>query len=380
MKDPALKNLAGLKPGQILLHIGVHKTGTTAIQDAFARNRGLLTTLGVSYPGTGQAHRNLASSVMQRPLGWRTGGAQLPDPELWSDFLDEAKKFEGITVCSSEFFAESTDDVAQRIVDQIGINNVHVVITLRNFGKILPSAWQQILKSGYEFGYVHWLTNVLSGTDLEPKSQVFWTRHRHDEVVTRWAKIVGPKKVTVVVVDDSKRDSIFRDFESLLGIAPKTLSSNQGINLNRSMTLAEAELIRRVNEHVGGGKGWKPYSDEVHDGLIKAMVEGRVPDADEPQLQTPQWALDVAARHAATYVAAIKASEVNVMGDLELLGAHLKGPIEVSDTAVKDIALDAAVAAILGAIGDRTVTTAPPTISTLFKGKASKLRRNLAGK
>jgi len=379
MSDQESGNGANLKPGQVLLHIGVHKTGTTAIQDAFARNRGLLTTLGISYPGTGQAHRNLASSAMQRPLGWRTGGAQLADPDLWTDFLTEAENFNGITVCSSEFFAESPDEVAQRIVAQIGRENVHVVITLRNFGKILPSAWQQILKSGYEFGYVQWLTNVLSGTDLEPKSQVFWNRHRHDEVVIRWAKIVDPKRVTIVVVDDSDRDSIFRDFESLLGLTHQTLSGNQGSNLNRSMTLAEAELLRRVNEHVGGGKGWKPYSDEVHDGLIKGMVEGRVPDKSEPKLQTPQWALDIAARHAATYVAAIKASGVNVMGDVALLGAHLQGPTEVNDNAVTDIALDAASAAILGAIGGGTVAK-PPTMTTLLKGKAGKLRRSLAGK
>jgi hypothetical protein len=380
MTDPALENLAGLKPGQILLHIGVHKTGTTAIQDALAHARPELSQWNVQYPGTAQAHRTVASSAMNRRLGWQVGGAPAPDPAVWENFVQSAQSFSGITVCSSEFFAESDADTAGQIIERIGKENVHVVITLRNLGKILPSAWQQILKSGYEFGYVHWLTNVLGGTDLEPKSQVFWTRHRHDEVVTRWAKIVGPKKVTVVVVDDSNRDSIFRDFENLLGIAPQALSSHQGINLNRSMTLAEADLLRRVNEHVGGGKGWKPYSNDVHDGLIKAMVEGRVPDAHEPKIQTPQWALDIAARYAATYVAAIKASGVNVMGDVELLGAHLKGPTEVNDNAVNAIALDAAVAAILGAIGNRKATTTPPTISTLFKGKASKLRRSIAGK
>lgn len=379
MSKPEFSNAANLEPGGILLHIGVHKTGTTAIQDAFAQNRALLPSLGVSYPGVGQAHRNLASSAMQRPVGWRTGGAQLPDMDLWNDFVDESRTFDGITVCSSEFFSESSDEVARRIIERIGIENVHVVITLRNLGKILPSAWQQILKSGYEFGYVQWLTNVLSGTELEPKSQVFWNRHRHDEVVNRWANIVGKERVTVVVVDDSDRDSIFRDFEILLGLAPETLSSNQGINLNRSMTVAEAELLRRVNEHVGGGKGWKPYSDEVHDGLIKGMVEGRIPESNEPKLQTPQWALDEAARYAATYVAAIKASGVNVMGNVELLGTHLNGPTEVNDRAIDEITLNAAVAAILGAIGDGTVPE-PPTMTALLRAKAGKFRRGLVGK
>lgn len=365
-----------LRPGGILLHIGVHKTGTTTIQDAFAHNRTELKSLGVSYPGTGQAHRNVASSAMQRPLGWRTAGAHLPDPQLWENFVHEAEQFDGITVCSSEFFAESTPEIAQRIIDRIGVENVHVVITLRNFAKILPSAWQQILKSGYEFGYIHWLNNVLGTDPLEPKSEVFWNRHRHDEVVTRWANIVGKQRVTVVVVDDIDRESIYRDFESLTGLPAGTLLKNRSTSLNRSLTRAEAELLRRVNEAVGGGKGWKPYSDEVHDGLIKGMVEGRVPDANEPKLQTPQWALDRAAEYAATYVEAIRASGVNVLGDLNLLRAHLAGPVEVNDADSTDLPISAAVAAILGALGTGEVKT-PPSLATKVRAKARSAKKRI---
>jgi len=380
MTGAAFENLAGLKPGQILLHIGVHKTGTTAIQDALAHARPELSQWNVHYPGTAQAHRKVASSAMNRRLGWQVGGAPAPDPAVWENFVQRAKAFSGITVCSSEFFAESDDATAGQIIERIGVANVHVVITLRNLGKILPSAWQQILKSGYEHGYVHWLENVVLSDKKEPKSEVFWARHRHDIVVERWARLVGKDRVTVVVVDDTNRDGIFQDFENLLGLPEGSLLKHRRRSLNRSMTAAESELLRSLNETLGGGKGWRPYGNAAHNGLIKGIVEGRTPGADEQKLQTPQWALDIAARYAATYVAAIKASGVNVMGDIELLGAHLKGPTEVKDDAVKDIALGAAVAAILGAIGNRKVTTRPPTMSALLKGKARKLRRSIAGK
>jgi len=380
MTDPASGNSVGLKRGSILLHIGVHKTGTTAIQDALSHARPELSQWDVQYPGNAQAHRRVASSAMNRRLGWQVGGAPAPEPAVWENFVKNAHAFQGITVCSSEFFAESDDATAGEIVERIGKGNVHVIITLRNLGKILPSAWQQILKSGYENGYVHWLKNALTEVENEPKTEVFWARHRHDIVVERWAKLVGSDRVTVVVVDDSNRDGIYHDFENLLGLPKDALLKQRKHTMNRSMTTAESELLRRLNEVVGGSKGWKTYGNAVHDGLIKGMVEGRTPDANEPKLQTPQWALDIAARYAATYVAAIKASGVNVMGDVELLGSHLKGPTEVNDNAVNAIALDAAVAAILGAIGNRKATTTPPTISTLFKGKASKLRRSIAGK
>jgi hypothetical protein len=287
---------------------------------------------------------------------------------LWENFVREAEQFNGITVCSSEFFAESTPETAQRIIDRVGKENVHVVITLRNFGKILPSAWQQILKSGYEFGYNHWLTNVFGTEPLEPKSEVFWNRHRHDEVVTRWANIVDKHRVTVVVVDDIDRESIYRDFESLTGLPVGTLLKNRSTSLNRSLTRAEAELLRRVNDAVGGGKGWRPYSDEVHDGLIKGIVEGRVPDANEPKLQTPQWALDRASEYAATYVEAIRESGVNVLGDLNLLSVHLTGPENIKDDDEPKLPVSAAVAAILGAIGDGQ-TPSDPTVIQRVKSK-----------
>lgn len=364
-----------LKDGGILLHIGVHKTGTTTIQDAFAQNRARLTEFGISYPGTGQAHRAIASSAMNRRVGWRPGGSPPPDPKLWETFVSEAENFDGITVCSSEFFAEASSEVAERIVDRIGKENIHVVITLRNLAKILPSAWQQILKSGYEFGYLHWLNNVLGSEQLEPKSEVFWLRHRHDAVVSRWANIVGSERVTVVVVDDSDRDSIYRDFESLTGLPQGFLLQNKPTSMNRSLTLAEAELLRRINQSVGGGKGWKPYSHEVHDGLIKGMVEGRTPSADEVKLQTPQWALDRAAEFGATYVAAIRTSGVNVMGDLSLLSARFTGPEHISDTDVADLPIDAAVAAILGALGDGAVKEAPSINQRLLKKVSAAKKR-----
>ncbi len=325
MTAPKDRTPLGLEPGGLALNIGVHKTGTTAIQAALANSRPLLDNWQLRYPGDGQAHRLIASSAMGRGLGWRVAGATAPDPNAWIEFIKDAHAYRGLTVCSSEFFAESSSQTAQQIVDQIGKDRVHVIITLRNLGRILPSAWQQILKSGYETAYIPWLTHVLTATDLEPKAETFWIRHRHDEVVQRWAGVAGPERVTVVVVDDADRDGIYRNFEHLLGLPDDTLLNHRDPAPNRSMTLAEAELLRQLNIALGGGKGWRPYSDQVHDGLIKAMIERRVPEPDEARMQTPQWALDRAAELAGAYVEAIRASGVNVVGDLNVLSEHLQG-------------------------------------------------------
>ncbi len=379
MPDAIAPSPLGLKPGGMALHIGVHKTGTTAIQAALANSRPVLDTWAVQYPGEGQAHRLIASSAMGRRLGWRVGGSAAPDPHAWSDFVKHAQAYRGVTVCSSEFFAESTDDVAQRIIDQVGRERVHVILTLRNFGRILPSAWQQILKSGYETAYIPWLTHVLTATELDPKAEVFWIRHQHDAVVNRWARIVGPDRMTVVVVDDADRDGIYRNFEHLLGLPDDTLLDHRDAAPNRSMTLAEAELLRQLNVTLGGGKGWRPYSDQVHDGLIKAMIERRVPEPDEARMQTPQWALDRAAELGQAYVNAIRASGVNVVGNLDVLSEHLQGPESVDEATPTSMPISAAMTAMLGALdGSRP----SPELSTTarLKRRVKRLQADLRPK
>ena len=52
----------------ILLHLGFHKTGTTALQSAFAASRPQLLEHGVLYPGRRRSHHP-AAMAMTRFLG-----------------------------------------------------------------------------------------------------------------------------------------------------------------------------------------------------------------------------------------------------------------------------------------------------------------------
>ncbi len=338
-----------LPAGSMLLHIGVHKTGTTAVQTALANCRDILGTWDVRYPGRLMAHREIASSVMGRPLGWRTDGAKPPKPGLWEQTVSDAHAYGGATVISSEFFAESPDDVVERIVRDVGADRLQVVVTLRNLGKLLPSAWQQNLKSGFETPYLAWVRRMLFQDDEATRNTIFWRRHRHDLLVERWVAAVGADRVTVVVVDDRDRPGIFHRFEDLLGLPRDTLYNRRGEVSNRSMTLAEAAFLRRLNVAVGGAAGWRAYPNRVQAFMVKGLVEGRTPKADEPRLATPQWALDRAAEIAGDMVDRIEDSGARIVGDPQVLRERLTGPDEAVDDSV-DLPADAAIAAMLGAL------------------------------
>ena len=363
---------ARLAEDAIALHVGVHKTGTTAVQTSLARSRDVLLEHGVRYPGTLMAHRDIASSALQRPLGWRTDGARPPDPHLWQQTVRQAQHWAGRTLISSEFLSEADDAQVDRIAAEVGTDRLHVLITLRNFGRLLPSAWQQNLKSGFQTPFPDWLRRMLFDEDEATLNTVFWRRHRHDRLVRRWARAIGAQNVTVIVVDESDRLGIFRAFEQLLGLPANTLAQHAGAVTNRSMTMPEAAFLRRLNLAVGGSSGWSAYRHGLHDGLEKGLVEGRTPPADEPRLTLPDWAADRAAQFGAGFADAIADSGVRVLGDLDVLRARASSSA-VEQAEPEDVPVEAAIAAVLGVLG--VAARSRPPIRSLPARVGARLRR-----
>ncbi|MDE0975237.1 MAG: hypothetical protein OSA11_09165, partial [Candidatus Nanopelagicales bacterium] len=67
-------SVSPIAPDGVLLHVGVHKTGTTAIQAALADSRRELTFRDVRYPGKLQAQHRAALALLGRPWGWNNRG------------------------------------------------------------------------------------------------------------------------------------------------------------------------------------------------------------------------------------------------------------------------------------------------------------------
>ncbi len=343
-------DLPGLQPGSVLLHIGVHKTGTTAVQSALMTCRPFLDTWNVRYPGITRAQHKIAVAGANRSLGWKDRGAFAPQPKKWKKFLREAREYDGITVLSSEFLAESNIDVITNMINDLGSDRVHVVVTMRNLAKIMPSAWQQFLKGGYTFGYEEWLRNILTAPKRDANAKLFWARHQHDEVVQRWSSVVGADQMSVIVVDESVREGIFWEFEDMLGLPKNTLVEHQGTESNRSMTIAETEFLRKINADVAPEMQWPEYRMLIRRGLIKGMVETRTPEPDEPKLLTPQWALDRAAEISGPMCGAIEASGVHIRGNMDVLRAHLNGPEHVVIDDSTPLPVAAVVAGLAGVV------------------------------
>jgi hypothetical protein len=335
------------EPGTRLLHIGPHKTGTSAIQGALYLARKRLAAEGVVYPGQGRTVLwPILAVTGQPPLH----GEPQPKISYWESLAGQiAAAGDQRVVLSSEFFAQADDATARRVVTDLGGDRVHVVVTLRSLTRILPSQWQQYVQNGFHFHYLEWLEGILSEPPSTP-TPGFWLRHRHDELVARWAAVTGPENLTVIVVDETDRLMLLRVFSTMLGLPEGFLVPEQSA-ANRSLTAAEAELVRQLSEEFSH-REWprRNYSRFMRYGVVEQLKAGRRPAPDEPRIATPAWALDRAAAISAEMAANIEALGVTIVGDISALGKRPgDDPGAGADPGTLLLPVEAAALAALGA-------------------------------
>jgi len=337
-----------LRAGTRLLHIGPHKTGSTAVQGAFHLARERLAGQGVVYPGRGRQPLWPILAVTGQPA---LRGEPSPEMAYWDRLVRDIRDAgEQRVVLSSEFFAEADDETARRVIEDLGGPDVHVVVTLRSLIRILPSQWQQYLQNGYQFPYLEWLDGILSEPPRTP-TPGFWRRHRHDALIARWVNVVGAQNLTAVVVDESDRLMLLRTFESMLGLPGGFLVPEEG-TANRSLTGPEAELVRLLNAEFSRRK-WpdRNYARFMRYGAVEQMKIARHPTPEEPRIATPAWALIRAAEISAEMAENISALGVNIVGDISALGRISADPPTTADPPPSGpvVPLEAAALAVLGA-------------------------------
>jgi hypothetical protein len=310
-----------LPPDVVLLHVGPYKTGTTALQGAFHTGRERLAELGVHYAGAGRQPMLAALAMTGRP-GRR--GDPAASKRHWQDLCDDVRAARGKRiVVSSEFFSDASPEAAAQVVEGLGGDRVHVVVTLRPLGKLMPSQWQQYVQNGLRMRYSDWLDHMFNKPPYDKPTPTFWNRHDQANQVARWTQVVGPDRVTVVALDEADRGMLLRTFEAMLDLPTETLVPDNVSN--RSLTLGEVEVVRLLNEEFRRRKwGDDLYGRFVRTGIAKKMLTQRRPQPGEPAITTPKWAQERAAERGAAAGAAITASGVNVIGDLASLGTVVR--------------------------------------------------------
>ncbi|HJP89130.1 MAG TPA: hypothetical protein VJ850_08860 [Candidatus Limnocylindrales bacterium] len=354
-------NATALPVGSRILHIGPPKTGTTALQAAFHLNRPQIESQGVHYASNGRHAMTAVLAAIDQPSPW-SANRKPPAHWNWTRVLNDIRGAKADRVLlSSEFFADAAPEAIARVVGELDRDRTQVVVTLRPLARIIPSQWQQFVQNQLVQPFDEWV-DALVNQPRGAVTPVFWRRHRHDELVARWAEVLGPDRVTVVALDDRDRDMVLRVFEQLTGLRDGTLVTEPDL-ANRSMTVPEIETIRAFNIAYRGMKLPGPlYSRIIRFGTAAHLL-GRAPEPGEAKLQLPQASIGRIEEIAAEMMANIRASGVHIVGDLDGLVAAGTGraPDAAPVTVTPEVAARAAMGVLIASglvRGTGPITTA----------------------
>lgn len=330
-------------PHTVYVHIGLHKTGTTYLQNLMRVNRGALLDQGLEYlaEGAGGTQKNATRDLLGRstrryfdpriPGAWQamvTGIRERGRPRvLISD--------ESLSMCGPKH--------ARKVVDSFPGAEVHVIATVRDLGRVVVSQWQEAVKSDRTWTWRAYVDGIrdTSNPDIAP-ARGFWARQNLTSILGAWDGVVPAERVHVVTVPPpgTPPETLLLRFADTVGFDASTLTKQPKWN-NETVGVAGVEVLRRVNERMGGRLNEHAYSRVIKRQLVRVLASR--PESARMRLPEAEvgWVTEVADEMIAT----VGARGYAVTGDLEDLRVRGTGsgrdPDDFSDDEVLAAALDA---------------------------------------
>ncbi len=320
---PVNEPLNAIDSDAVLLHVGMPKTGTTALQNVAAARRDDLLAHGVRYPGKKQNHSAAVFSLMGRRPGWADGPGRPGAPSIkrWAQLVREVHaETERRVLISHEFLGEMRPFQIERVMAEID-RPIRVVMAVRALPSLLSSSWQQFLKNGMEASFDEWLDSVLNDPGPSRLTPIFARRLDVATNIEQWSSAVGSENFTLIVLDPNDRGLLTRTFEQLLALPDRFLNPQwlSGGQQNRSFSLPEAEFLRSMSAALKtfDGMTWPHYKSLIKFGAMERVLRNRVPAAAEPKIVAPAWAIDDVVERAHQQIQRIHDSQVTIVGSLD---------------------------------------------------------------
>lgn len=250
---------------QLLVHIGTHKTGTTAIQNALRANRKLLAQNGCAYIDE-------AYELSRRLKEPGLAGAEYETvKKKFNDLVSMAS--DDTVIFSSEQFAGTilknyTDSsfIAQRLKDIFPEHSVSVIVYFRRQDRFIESAYTQFIQQGQPWSFDRF-------RDFADFSKFDW-----NIVVDNYRQYF--QSVDIHIYDRSQLTGgdVVVDFFSWLGFpVDRRLRMIRGSNYSFSRTAVE---IARVGND---------YLDDTAKQLLCVILQSR--DSRQPYDDNPYFSM-----------------------------------------------------------------------------------------
>lgn len=223
----------------ITLHIGSHKTGSTALQKFFYENTDHLISKKILYPRSwlsSYGHHKLAQ-ILKAP----DSGSIIDE----FDSLSENKDYKNILISS-----ENLEDLNLGEVEKLSFlkksHTVEIVFFYREFCSSAYSVWQESIKHGNYKTFTHFLSEFYKKPFANNYTNPSKTLDNYASVFGKSAiKIIDYGTIKRTPSDNSKKNNITNTFMSLVY---KTKGFRDEVPLiNKALDSVDIEIIRALN-------------------------------------------------------------------------------------------------------------------------------------
>jgi len=280
-----------------VLHIGTMKSGTTSIQSLLFDERRALAAQGVLPLGNRWADQVAGTRAL-------IAHADAPG-EAWQRLVEQAAGWDGISVISMEFLGPFIPRRVRAAVRSFGDLPVHVVLTMRDLNRTIPSLWQEGIQNGRSWS---WHDYVDGARDARPWQQVwpaevtlpgrtFWRQQNVSRIAHRWASVVGWDRLCLVTLPPpgAARSTLVERFGRAVGFDAGGLAEVRP--RNESLGAASAQMLQRVNARLAAsGLGDSDAMTLRKRRLAKQVLSARRDQEQAIGLEVAPWVVETSAQ------------------------------------------------------------------------------------
>lgn len=325
------------------LHIGLPKTGTTYLQTVMWADRDRMRAQGVLLPGRERRDHLWTTRIIREDPHLASYDERVR--ESWGVLKDEIAAWDGTALISHEFFGGASSEQAQRMVAELAPAEVHLVVTAREPVGLYAGGWQESLKNRDSRTMAEF-----AAAEISESSMSVWNWRTLDLrlVLERWAPTVPAERVHVLPLPPpgSPRELLWQRFAGLVGLDPDTFDLSPTFP-NESMGVAEAETLRRINDHLKDEDFERPFDRGVY--IRTFLADERLATRDGERYWPPDDVVAECRERARAAVAHVAQAGYDVIGDLH----DLLVPDDLPPRRRVDSVTDAEVAEVATALAGR---------------------------
>ncbi len=330
---------------RLFLHVGTMKSGTSYLRSLWWLNREALAERGLLLPGRHKGdHFHAACTVVgRREVLARQDAHQA---QAWTSVLAEVAGTDRDALIGQDHFSRATPEQAATALAQLRevAGEVHVIVTARDLGRQLGSAWQQHVKEGS----AETLPDYWERARAEGPAGDFWGFHDVPAVLERWSQGLPHDRAHLVVLPRPGAAPpawLWEQACAITGVDPAGLV-DQPERSNESLGASSVELLRRVNAAMPEQARTLDTVRFLKGHFVRQVLAD---SGDESRLTTTPEMHGWAREHALTMVEDLRGRPWHVVGDLaDLVPDPVPEPGVVPDSTATDPLVTVAVEALVG--------------------------------